>query len=157
MAFNWQESADSGGGKSPKMTEGNHFVKCVKVMRRDKDGHEHISRNGDPQVYSVWKNSIGQECLVVFTLSDAAAGVLATALKCCGADLERMTAAGIDPSRFADEDFASKQLVGRESWASAEKNGEYINLLFLAGTPKESDQQDPPGVQMDDSEDIPFN
>lgn len=136
MSFNWKESAEGSQG----MSEGHHRVKCMKAMRSNKEGREYTSQKGDAQIYSVWENAGGEECLVVFTLSDAAAGMLARALECCGADLDRMTAAGIQPSRFADEDFAQKQLVGREGWAFAEKKGKYTNLSFVY----ESDV--PPGV-----------
>lgn len=127
MSYDWESAAEGSTG----IPEGHQRVKCVKVMRHKKNGDGYASKDGDPQLYTVWQTKNEEEGLAIFTLSDKAAFTLARALKCCGADLARMKDAGVTPASFADEDFAAKQLVGRECWVYAEKEGKYTNLSFL--------------------------
>lgn len=127
MSFDWEAAAEGNAG----MPEGFHQVECVKVMRHSKKGVEYTSKDGDPQLYTVWQTGAEEEGLASFTLSAKAGFTLAKALKCAGADLARMKAAGVTPDNFADEDFASKQLVGRKCWVYAEKDGKYTNLTFM--------------------------
>jgi len=127
MTFNWTESAEGG---SPKLPEGWHRVKCAKVMRANKDGKEYTSKEGDPQVYTVWENANGESGLAIFTISDKAAWTLAQMLKCAGADLARMEKEGVTPDQFADVAFAEKQILNRECWVYATIKGQYVNLDF---------------------------
>jgi len=65
--------------------------------------------------------------------------MLVKALKFSGADLKKMTNAGVTPGDFASIDFAQKQLVGRKCWVYAEKNGKYTNIDFVEESDVPSD------------------
>lgn len=127
MSFDWESAAEGNAG----IPEGYHRVKCVKVMRANKDGKKYESQKGDPQIYTVWQTRNDEEGLAIFTLSPSAAFTLAGMLKACGANLKRMQDEGVTPASFADQAFAEKQLVNRECWVYAEKKGKYTNLDFV--------------------------
>lgn len=125
--YDWESAAEG----NASLSDGYHCVKCVKVMRANKDGKPYTSQAGDPQLYTVWQNDSEDESLAIFTLSPKAAFVLAGMLKASGADLKRMQDAGVTPDDFADLMFAEKQLIGRVCWVYAERKGKHVNLDFV--------------------------
>jgi len=167
MSFDWKQSSE--GTQADLMPEGYHKARVIKVVTAKKDGTVLQSKNGDPQVMAVFANDANEEAAVMFTLSAKAGWILAKFLSCAGADLDRMTKSGITPERFADHDFAEKQLLKRECWAKATHsttNGKtYCNLDFLhadevpASALKKTEQSAPAKTQGHEAvteEEIPF-
>lgn len=123
MTYDWKKSA-SGEDTGPSMEPGYCRAKIVKVIRGKKDGTEFKSKNGDPQLMVIWENVAGESAPSMYTLSEKAGFVLAKMCERVGMDLDRMTEAGVTPESFADEEFAKKQLIGRECWVHVTTYGD---------------------------------
>lgn len=161
-AFSWSKAAD---GDVTKLPAGYHRCVCTKVSRANKDGKEYQSKDGDPQILTIWENADGESAVAMFTLTNKAAWTLAQMLKYAGADIEKMEANGITPKHFEDIAFAEKQILKRECWVYAEPKGKYVNIDFVAedSVPAEAIKQatQPIGSPLEgtddiDDDDIPF-
>lgn len=127
MSYDWTAQEDERASIQP----GYHKVICTKVMTHNKEGEAYRSKDGDPQLYSVWQDETDAESLAIFTLSAKAAWTLRKCLQRVGANVERMARDNITPGDFADQSFAEKVLVGKSGWALAKEKKGYINLDFV--------------------------
>jgi hypothetical protein len=135
MAYAWKQAAQG----APKMSEGYHLLKVMRVSNEGKEGEVMRSKSGDPQLRVTVANAKGEQSRILVTLSHAGGWVLAQMLEHSGADLDRMEREGVDVSNFEDIDFATQQLVGRKFWGHCEHKGEYANVRSVA------EQDVPPG------------
>lgn len=137
QTYDWH-GEEEGKGQSPKVSAGRHLLKIVEVKTEGKNG-PFQSRGGDPQILVIFANSDGDEAAQMITLSKKACWVLKRLIKHCRPpfDTERMTADGVTPDDFADQDFASKQLVGRKveadvTWDEGTDGKDYPNIVPVA-------------------------
>jgi len=115
QGYDWVQAAQGkSGGDAPRIPPGEHQVKVTKVVFANGDGVQFQSKAGDPQILIVLQDAQGREATDFLTLSDKAGWKLARLLGAAGANLARMNQAGVTPQRFADEAFATKNLVGRQ-------------------------------------------
>ncbi len=123
MAYDWQAEADrEGPAKAEQMPAGTHDVELVRVVFGGK-GRRFQSNKGDPQIMCIFADAENREAAQMYTCSEKAGWMLAKLLSAAGANVQRMTASGVKPEDFADQDFAEKNLVGRKlrvqvSWDS---------------------------------------
>ncbi|MBN2582539.1 MAG: hypothetical protein JXL80_05680 [Planctomycetes bacterium] len=111
--YNWQENADrEGSERAEKIPTGQHDLEIVRVVFGNRQGLFR-TRDGDPQIMLVFADPQGREASQMYTLSDKAGWTLAKLMSAAGANLQRMTAEGVKPQNFAEEQFAMKNLVGR--------------------------------------------
>lgn len=155
MGFDWNKAA-SEAGKAPDLEPGYHRVKVAKVMRFKRDGTEMKSQDGDPQVFCVVESASGAQGRISFTLNQQGGGHLAKFLLSAGADLERMTREGVEPGKFQDEEFAKKQLEGRELWVEAQRRGQYLNLYPVTEDEVPSHERQRQMAPTASDEDCPF-
>ena len=114
MAFDWeQEASKEGGDYAERIPAGVHDVEITRVLFGSKGGGVFQSRAGDPQIMLILADREGREAAQMVTLSQKAAWALARLLSAAGANLTRMKADGVEPKDFADEGFATANLVGR--------------------------------------------
>ncbi len=139
MSYDWTGNAEKkGGGSAPKIPPGAGIdLKIVKVVFGSKAGGKFESKNGDPQIMVIFADNVDREAPEMVTLSDKAAWKLAQILSAAGANLERMKAAGITPDKFADEQFATANLVGRKLKGDVEwdDTGKYATITPLRPEP----------------------
>lgn len=111
MAFDWTKNDET---DAPRLPVGEEVdVQITRLVFTKKDGTPFRSQAGDPKIMAVFADDAGREAAFMFTLSDRAAWQLRSVLSCAGADLARMKADNIEPSHFANERFATANLVGR--------------------------------------------
>lgn len=139
MGYDWEGAAE--GGQSDKMVPGYHYATVDRIVMGSKKG-PFKSRNGDPQIMVILTDETG-EASTMLTLSEKAGWTLARLLSCCGVDLAKMKADGIEPPHFANEALAKSYLVGRSTWIKVEPDGEYqkVTPMHEEDVPKEHLQQ----------------
>lgn len=116
MSYDWEDAAKSkgGGSNAPKIPPGAGIdLKIIRVVF-GKKGERFETKNGDPQIMLIFADSVEREAAVMVTLSEKAGFKLAQILSAAGANVKRMTEAGVTPDKFADEQFANANLVGRK-------------------------------------------
>jgi len=152
--MDWNTAASSEGA-SERLPEGYHKVKVAAAYRHNKEGKPYETAKG-PYVSVIFEDLRGSQAKQSFWLTDKAGWRLARALKAMGANLEKMTNAGIELAHFLDESFCQKQLVGRDCWVKVEHSGDYANADVI-------DERDVPsaslaeyGTPPPDDSDIPF-
>lgn len=115
--YDWGKASDGNGkGDAEQIPAGEHKLKIIKVVFGKKtDGvlEPFLSKSDDPQIMLIFADDQAREASQMVTLSEKAAWVLAGICKAAGMDVQKMTDRGITPDRFADETFATAQLVGR--------------------------------------------
>lgn len=70
----------------------------------------------------------------MYTLTDAFGWAIAKLCDAAGLNLDKMTKSGITPAKFADETFASKNLVGRKLDVEVTHKDKYANFQPLRGS-----------------------
>jgi hypothetical protein len=146
MAYDWNKAAEE-NAQAEKIPAGRHKLKVTKVIHGKKDGTKFASKSGDPQIMVIVSDNQDREASMMITLSEAAAWVLARLLKAAGADVEKMTKMGITPGKFADEKFASAQLLSRVftaevSYEKGQDGKEYARINPLRSAPAEEPATD---------------
>ena len=150
MAYAWQKQADEEGAAA-KIPAGEHSVRIIKVRHGNQSG-PYQSKSGDPQIMLIFQDREAREATLMITLSDRAGWVLAKLLSCCDppANLERMEADGVEPTHFADEQFADANLLNRQlrihvEWESGSK---YPNVTPIkpASTSPPATSEAPPSA-----------
>lgn len=114
MAYDWRAEANKEGTQTEKLPDGTWQVEIVKVIHGKKDGPKFESKGGDRQIMVVFADANEREIGCMYTLSGKAGWALAKLLDAASLNLDKMSAAGITPERFADEEFANKNLIGRK-------------------------------------------
>lgn len=111
MAYDWNDS-----GRAPEMPNGEHRVTIHNVVFGGKDG-PFRAKDGSPKLMVAFRSAAGAEAVAFYTLSDKAAWTFVELLRACepAFDMAKMTALGIHPSKFAeDEGFAKKNLIEKK-------------------------------------------
>lgn len=134
--MDWLKSADKQFDDSEKISTGIQKLRVIKVLNGKKDGSPFKSKNGDPQMMVVFKNTKGEEGPCMFTLSEKAVWTLAKFMSRAGVNLEKMNADGVTHAHFEDPQFAKRVLMDRVVWADVTyregKSGkEYPNFDFM--------------------------
>lgn len=114
MTYDWEGKANQESTETDKLPAGQHQVQIVRLLRGRRNGGEFVSKAGDPQLMVIFADEAGREAGTLVTLSEAAGWVLAKILSAAGANLKRMSEAGVTPAKFADLAWAEPQLVGRK-------------------------------------------
>lgn len=168
--YDWSNPASPPGGTAPKLPPGRHEVRIARVMHENKEGNAFATRDDDPAMCVIFEDAQGREAMeFVATVDDSEKSWALRAMFQAfnpPANLEKMAAAGVTPSRFADHAFAEKQLVGRrlvvDVTHNTARNGKtYINLAYLpSGTPVNAAPKQAAGAgakaEPHIEEDIPF-
>lgn len=159
MGTKWVEADSSEGQQATRMSEGYHRAKVTKVIRRKKNGDELRTDKGAFMML-VMEDATGEAAANLF-LTEKAAWKAAKTFSRLGIDLKAMEDAGVDISRFEDETFAKKQLIGREGIISVEHAGKYCNVEFFHADELPIDElarlnKAPDDTSLED-EDIPFD
>lgn len=152
MPYDWTDAAQ--GGQSERLEPGYHFTKIDRLVMGSKKGPFKSSK-GDPQIMVVFVDDLGSESSTMLTLSAKAGWTLARLLSCCGVDLAKMKADGIEPQHFANEALAKSYLVGKGVWIKVEPDGEYqkVTPLHEEDVPPEAKATNPGGsVASDDAD-----
>lgn len=162
--MDWEKAATY-DGTHEKLEDGYHQVKVVSVYRQTKDGVPYESASG-PYMYVGFANLRGAQASASFWLTEKAGWKLAKALKAMGLNMKKMTEAGIEIGHFLDQDFCTKQLVGRDCWVLVERDGKYANAEVIDSkdipvnvrnaNPAPPDESGG-GASMPPDEDIPFS
>jgi hypothetical protein len=112
MAYDWSENGDK--SQPTRLPVGEDLdVQITKVIFANKNGTPFRTQSGAPKIMVIFADDLGRECAVMIALTVKAAWRLASILSCGGADLPRMKSDGVEPHHFADEAFATVNLVGR--------------------------------------------
>lgn len=111
MSFTWETEAEK--SFADRIPDGEFDLIIDRVVMGNQNG-PFTSNNGDPQIMVVFADQQAREASTFLTLNDRAGFKLAQIMKAVGADLARMTQAGVMPEHFANEEFAQKNLVGRQ-------------------------------------------
>jgi len=171
MAFDWTAPDND----APRLTENaEHDVQITRIIFTKK-GQPLVTSNGDPKIMLIMADDNGCECVVSLTLTEKAGWLLKSILGAGGADMEAMKRDGVEPSWFADEVFATKNLVGKrlrirvKSYVGIEGNLAEIAALRprpgTAPTPTVAPSAaskpaappaNPPEAPPSDTDDIPF-
>ena len=150
--YDWEGAANSEGPvQAPKVPAGQTELTVCKIVF-GKGTAPFVTSKGDPYILVVFNDAQGRECAANFTLSDAAGWVLAKMLSASGANMQRMKAAGVTPQNFADEAFATKQLMGRKFLAQVD----YDAKGYAVVTPIKKEAAAALSPPMTDAETIPF-
>jgi len=116
MAYAWQAEAEREvTQRAPRIPKGQHHVRIERIVFGDRNGNFQ-SQAGDPQILLIFQDREAREVSQMTTLSEKAGFVLARLLAACDppANLARMEQDGVEPSHFANEDFANRMLVNRQ-------------------------------------------
>lgn len=131
MAYDWTGAEKGQGG--PQSEPGWHLYAVTDAIRGTRD-RTFESKKGDPQLLVIFHDEDGGEATTMFTLSEKAAWTLARFLSRAGFDLDALTAEGVEPKDWADEDFAKERLRNKRVYAycSHEKVGDrtFTKLAF---------------------------
>lgn len=157
MPYAWQTEAEREvTPQAPRIPKGRHPVRIERLVFGNRNG-VFQSQGGDPQIMLVFQDRQARETSQMVTLSEKAAFVLARLLGACDppVNLARMEQDGIEPARFANEDFARDMLVNRQltievDYEQGKDGKEYprvIPVLNRSATPPASPADDgPPSV-----------
>ena len=152
--MDWTTAASSEGAYE-RLPEGYHKVKVSAAYRHNKDGKPYETSKG-PYVAIVFEDLRGSQAKQSFWLTEKAGWRLARALKAMGADLEKMTKAGVKLNHFLDESFCQKQLVGRDCWVNVEHSGDYANADVVEESDVPASTIAEHGATLPPEDDIPF-
>jgi len=152
MGF-WTEPDNA---KAEKLPPGTHNVAVTKVMRGSRSKESFETANGDRQIMVIFEDSTGREASQMICVEGRAAFRLRQMVKCLGLDVAKMDQHGVNSERFADEDFARKQLLNRKGRIVVKhKDGsDFADVEFLWDESKMPPAADP--HQPMDPETIPF-
>lgn len=109
MAYDWTTDDE---GDTAQLPAGVHSVQIKRIQYGSKGGGPFVSKKGDPQIMVVFSDEEGREAVSMFTLSNGAAWTLRHLLKRFGADVDAMTAQGIEPKHIANASVGDTWLVG---------------------------------------------
>lgn len=163
MPYSWKdEAAKEGPANAPRIPAGRHELQISKLVFGSKTGGFFSAKDGSRQIMVIFTDSVNREANIMVTLSEKAAWVLAKILEAAGANLAKMQEAGIEPSKFTDERFATANLVGRKlmadvTWSKGNDGKEYADI-----TPLRPGTATPPAAKQSASatavnpEEIPF-
>ncbi|MDD2766109.1 MAG: hypothetical protein PHE83_19270 [Opitutaceae bacterium] len=133
MSYAWQQAADK-EAMAARIPKGKHRVRISRILTGGNDG-DFVSRGGDPQIMLILQDQEAREAGQMVTLSDKAGWVLAKIMAACDppVNLARMEADGIEPSKFADPEFAGSVLLNREltvmvDWEDAKDGKQYARV-----------------------------
>jgi hypothetical protein len=108
MAYNWNEESNKAGGKfADLIPEGMHNLKIIKVKQANKDGQVFKDKDGNDSLGIVFADEQAREAMVFYSLAGQYTYIFAKLLKGCGVNLDKLQAAGIEPSKFAEEKYAN--------------------------------------------------
>ncbi len=132
MSYDWSKNSE-GGEQAEPLPAGAHNVRIDRVVYEKKGAGPFTSKSGDPQIMCIFVDEQGREASQMFTLSANAAWRLAGILKASGANVERMTAQGVEPEDFAEPMFGNKNLVGRKlrvkvEWKIGDNGKDYAEV-----------------------------
>jgi len=148
-AYDWDKAANGeGSGQAAKLEKGEHNVEITRVLFGKKDGTEFRSKAGDPQIMVIFADNGGREAGLMVTLSIKAGFRLAQILSAAGANVQRMTAAKITPMHFAEAEFATKNLIGRQlriavDWPAGSQYPDIVPIRAQAAAPEEPTSEPP--------------
>jgi len=141
--YDWQNT--DGPANAEKIAGGTHDLRIGRVVYGAKDKPAFTSRAGDPQIMLIWEDREAREAVQMLTLSKKAGWVLAKILKHATRDgaalpLDRMTADGVEPSTFADPNFADANLIGLQmralvTWSAGKDGKDYADIEPLRPDP----------------------
>jgi hypothetical protein len=115
MAYKWTTESEKAVPQTERLPKGTHRVTISKIIHGKKDGTKFRTRDTDePQIMLIFADDQGRESSQMYTLSNKAAWSFSKVLRAAGLNLQKMEERQIEPSRFENETFAEKQLVGRE-------------------------------------------
>lgn len=119
MGYGWTKTDEN--YSEARLPLGVHDTQITKVKRSGQNG-EFTSKNGDPQLMVIFEDASSMSASDMYTLSDKAAWRLRMLVQRCRPplDVAAMEAQGIEPSAFADQNFAEANLVGRKVRISIE-------------------------------------
>jgi len=112
MPYEWKKNAE-GNQRAERVPAGTHDLTIVKLVFGSKDGGPFIAGDGSPKIMVIFGDNQDREVSQMYTLSEKAAWKLAQLADAIGINLERMTADGVTPEKFAEPPFAEVQLMGR--------------------------------------------
>lgn len=170
MTYDWTSTEDD---YADRMADGYHKVRIEKVMRGSKKKDDYRTQKGDRQLMLVFANDTGDEAACMVCVEGKGVFKLKQLVQRFGLDTDKMKAHGVTPDRFADEQFAKKQLEGREGWIQVTNKAEgfadieFVKTDDLPAAVLQQTKQEAPPRQWDrdpavethreiDAEEIPF-
>ena len=142
MAYGWKKNAEGeGGGNAPRLSEGQHAVKIIKIRYGSKQTPAFTAKDGSRQMMVIFADAKGHEVTSMLTLSEKAGWTLARLLGCLGVDLAALETDGRGPEDFADPGFAEAILLERTLVVDVKGAGAFPDV-----TPVRRDPDAPPPV-----------
>jgi hypothetical protein len=170
MAYGWRKNAEGDGkGYAPRIPEGQHAVKIIKLRYGSKDKPVFTAQDGSRQMMIIFADDKGREVSTNVTLSQKAGWVLARLMGAAGVNLAELEADGKGPEDFADPAFAETVLLERTLVIDVKGTGAFPDVTPVrrdpdapsptVNTPAKAPPAkaaEPPASVPDDDNTIPF-